>query len=53
MPICSLSALAGMVVMSSQLTTDGVSIPLAASTGTSVERPRLVVVIGATVTVPR
>src|SRR5664279_3970869 len=42
-----------MVVMLSQLTTDGLESPFAASTCTSVESPRIVVVIGATVTVTR
>jgi len=39
--------------MLSQLTTDGPAKPLEVSTGTSVESPRMVVVIGATVTVER
>jgi hypothetical protein len=41
----------GIVVMLSQLTTEGSARPLAVSTATSVESPRMVVVIGATVTV--
>src|SRR5580698_9996912 len=39
--------------MLSQLTTEGPARPLSVSTGTSVESPRMVVVIGATVTVFR
>src|SRR3989304_2436564 len=47
------SAVTGMVVMWSQLTTDSVTIPFAEFRGTSVDSPRISVVIGATVTVPR
>src|SRR6202011_4261627 len=39
-----------MVTMLSQLTTDSWPMPLAGPIGTSVDRPRTVVVIGATVT---
>jgi hypothetical protein len=47
-PTCLPKASAEIVVMLSQLTTDGPASPFAASTDTSVERPRIVVAIGAT-----
>src|ERR1700691_2892774 len=53
MPICTPRALVGIVLMLSQLTTEGPARPFAVSTGTSLESPRIVVVIGATVTVER
>ena len=45
------SALTGMVVMWSQLTTASADSPLAALTDTSVDSPRISPVMGATVTV--
>lgn len=48
-----LNAATGIVTMSSTLTTQSLSSPLRAPTGTSVDRPRIVPVIGATVTLVR
>src|SRR5947209_3230087 len=50
-PICAPSAPTGTVVMWSQAMTDRSSSPFAGPTATSVESPRIVFVIGATVTV--